>query len=127
MTEPALQQEAERVRTGAIWLIGISLTASTAVLSVIAWALVVAPPAARPAAPSPLRRVVFDVAGAGAAENAAGLQRLERTEWVDRQARVVRIPIERAIEAVVADPRLIGKAPPAGAPATGDRIGEVRR
>jgi hypothetical protein len=113
MTEPALQQEAERVRTRAIWLIGVSLTAITALLAAIAWALVAPRPAARPAAPSPLRREVFDVAGAGAAETAAGALRLERTEWVDRQARVVRIPIERAIDAVVADPRLIETPPPA--------------
>jgi hypothetical protein len=39
---------------------------------------------------------------------AAGEARLERYEWVDRRAGVVRIPIGRAIDAVVADPSLIG-------------------
>jgi hypothetical protein len=121
--ETATDQEPERVRSGAIWLVGGGVLAASLALIAIAWWLVVPPPApARAAAPSPLHRELFEQAGAAAAAYAAGLQRLERTEWIDRRARVVRIPIERAIDAVVADPALIDA--PAAA---GERVGELGR
>jgi hypothetical protein len=113
MIEPEIQQEAEQIRSRMIWLVGVGGVVITALLVALAWALVVPPPTYRAAAPSPLRREVFERAAAGAGAYAAGARQLERTEWVDREARIVRIPIDRAIEAVAADPRLIGAAPPA--------------
>jgi len=116
MIEPAVfhapqgPQEPEHVRTGVIWLVGLGVLVISAALVVIAWWLVVPPPAARHpvAGPSPLEHEVFDRATGGDDARAAGDRRLERTEWIDRRAGVVRIPIDRAIDAVVADPRLIG-------------------
>ena len=109
MTEPALHQEAEGVSARAIWLAAAGVVAIGAALVAIAWLLVAPPPAAeRPvAAASPLEHGLIDTAAGGEQIRAAGEQRLERYEWVDRGAGVVRIPIDRAIDAVVADPRLI--------------------
>jgi len=112
MIEPATPQEAEGIRPGAIWSVAASVIAFSALLVVIAWWLVVPPPAAaRAPEPSPLEHGLIDTATGGAEVRAAGEQRLGRTEWIDRRAGTVRIPIERAIDAVVADPRLIGAAP----------------
>ncbi|HEU4728600.1 MAG TPA: hypothetical protein VFT22_11935 [Kofleriaceae bacterium] len=145
MTEPELLQDPERASSRAIWLVALAATLATALLVAGAWWFVVPPPAAARAAtaPSALQHALFDRASATtpssiAAETAtpadragwapgttdaevaraAGARRLERTEWVDRAARVVRIPIDRAIDAVVADPSLIG-------PRTGAVVGEV--
>jgi hypothetical protein len=68
--------------------------------------------------PSPLERGPIETATAGEQIRAAGAERLERTEWVDRGAQIVRIPIDRAIDAVVADPRLIAAPAPGLAQAT---------
>jgi hypothetical protein len=112
--EPALQQEAEGIRPRAIWWVGIGIVAIGAALVLIAWWLV-APPASFDPAPRPsmLERGLIDRASGGADLHTAGAQALERTQWVDRKAGTVRIPIDRAIDAVVADPRLIGAHPAA--------------
>jgi hypothetical protein len=130
MINPGLRQEAERIHVAVIWLVGLGGVAVTVLLVAIAWWLVIPPPAAahplRQA--SPLEHGLFDRAAGGSDARAAGAQRLERYEWVDRQARVVRIPIDRAIDAVVADPGLIGPvAPAAPAPASAAIPGEVGR
>jgi hypothetical protein len=105
-------QEPERVRAGVIAGVAAGTVALTALAVVLAWLLVAPAPAARypVAAPSPLEHGLFDRATGGDDARRAGARRLERTEWIDRGARVVRIPIERAIDAVVADPSLIGGA-----------------
>ena len=128
MTEPALPQDPdpdpdaqapEGISTRAIGLVAAGLVAISAGLVAIAWLLVVPPPAARPAAaPSPLERGPIETAASGEQIRAAGAHRLERYEWVDRSAQIVRIPIDRAIDAVVADPRLIATPPPGLAQAT---------
>ena len=126
MTGPTLQQEAEGIRPRAIWWVGIGIVAVSAALVLIAWWLV-APPAAYDPAPRPstLERGLIDRASGGADLHTAGAQALERTQWVDRKAGTVRIPIDRAIDAVVADPRLIGAhaapAPAAASSSTGAR------
>ncbi len=113
MTEPALDQDPEGISARAIGRVAAGVIAISAGLIAIAWLLVVPPPAARPAAaPSPLERGPIETATTGEQIRAAGAQRLERTEWVDRSARIVRIPIDRAIDAAVADPRLIGTPSP---------------
>ena len=111
---PAIPQDPEGVRPGAIWSVAAGVVVLSAVLVAIAWWLVVPPPAgARAAQASPLEHGLIERASAGDEVRAAGEQRLDRTEWVDRRAGTVRIPIDRAIDAVVADPRLIGAASPA--------------
>jgi hypothetical protein len=110
MIEPAMSQESERLHPRALWIIGVATVVITAGLVAIAWWLVVPPSAAEPAAaaaPSPLERVLFDRARAGDDVRAAGERRLEGYDWIDRRAGTIRIPIDRAIDAVVADPRLI--------------------
>jgi hypothetical protein len=121
MIDPGLRQEAERIHAVVIWLVGLGGALASALLVAIAWWLVVPPPAAEhpPAQPSPLEHRLFDRAAGGNEARAAGAQRLERYEWVDRKTRVVRIPIDRAIDAVVADPSLIG----AGSPAIFQEVG----
>lgn len=128
MTEPVLHQDPEAqdpegISARAIWAVAAGLVAISAGLVAIAWLLVAPVPATRPAtAPSALERDPIENATGGEQIRAAGAQRLERTEWVDRSAQIVRIPIDRAIDAVVVDPRLIGipspgftAAPPAAA------------
>jgi len=111
---PAIPQDPESVRPGAIWSVAAGVVVLSAVLVAIAWWLVVpAPAGARAAQASPLEHGLIERASAGDEVRAAGEQRLDRTEWVDRRAGTVRIPIDRAIDAVVADPRLIGAAPSA--------------
>jgi hypothetical protein len=108
-SQPSIRQQAEGVRAGAIWAVAVGVIVVGAALVVIAWWLVVAPPDAAPApAASPLAHELFDRATEAAAVRAAGAARLERYEWVDRAAGVARIPIDRAIDAIVADPKLIG-------------------
>jgi hypothetical protein len=114
MSDPATQQEAEGIRAGAIWWVGAAVIVLSGVLVAIAWWLVVPPsPRDRAAQASPLEHGLIDRASGGAELRAAGEQQLERTQWVDRKTGVVRIPIDRAIDAVVADPRLIGARPSA--------------
>lgn len=126
MNEPAFQQQAERVRTGMLWLVAVALVLVSAGLIAIAWWLVIPQsPSLRPTAPSPLERVLFQRATTGDDIRAAGERELETYGWVDRRAGVVRVPIDRAIDAVVADPRLIGTgfASAGGAGSGGGEIG----
>lgn len=123
MIEPAIPQEPEGVRPGAIWSVAIGVIALGAVLVMIAWCLVVPSPTGAAAPTSPLEHGLIERATAGDEVRAAGEHRLGRTEWVDRRAGTVRIPIDRAIDAVVADPRLIGAAPSA---ISGANIGVAR-
>src|ERR1043165_2374091 len=119
MIEPTtLQQEGGGIRPRAIWWVGIGIIAISAALVLIAWWLVAPPASFEPAPrPSTLERGLIEHASGGPDLHAAGAQALERTQWIDRTAGTVRIPIERAIDAVVADPKLIGARPPA-APGT---------
>jgi hypothetical protein len=119
MTDRTVAQDAEDVRTRAVWQVGLAGLAVTALVVAIAWWRV-APPsvAARAPAASPLERGLFDRASGGADARIAGQHRLERYDWIDRRARIVRIPIDRAIEAVVADPGLIGATPAASGEAS---------
>ena len=116
MTDAGFHQAPEGISPRAIWVVAAGVVVLGAALVAIAWLLVVPPPAtARPvAAPSSLEHGLIDEAGGGAAIRAAGERALEQYQWVDRKARVVRIPIDRAIDAVVADPQLIA-APRTGA------------
>ena len=120
MTESGFHQAPEGISPGAIWLVAAGVVVLSAALVVIAWLLVVPPPAAvRPvAAPSPLEHGLIDQADGGAVLRATGERSLEQYQWVDRKARVVRIPIGRAIDAAIADPRLIGARTPGVAGAT---------
>ena len=113
MIEPTLHQEPEGIRPGAIWWVGIGVIVVSALLIVIAWWLVAPQSASERAVASPLKHDLIEQTTAGEEVRAAGEQRLERYEWVDRRAGVVRIPIDRAIDAVLADPRLIGASSPA--------------
>ncbi len=103
-------QEPDQVRTGMITRIAIGVVVITSALVAIAWWLVKAPPPARYelARPSPLDNALFERAEVGQDSRIAGEQRLQQYRWVDRDAHLVQIPIERAIDAVVAEPSLIG-------------------
>lgn len=108
MIEPAIPQEPEGIRTRAIWWVGIVVIMIGAVLVGIAWWLVVPPtPVEGTVQASPLEHGLIERASGGADLRAAGELELERAAWVDHKTGVVRIPIEAAIDAVVADPRLI--------------------
>ena len=106
----AFQQDPEGLPARIVWLVGLGVIAISAILVVIAWQLVAPPPP--PARPltvrSTLEHGLFDRANGGLEVRAAGALRLQHYQWVDREARVVHIPIDRAIDAVVADPSLIG-------------------
>lgn len=114
-----LEQQPDHVRTRAVSLVGVGVVVIIVALVAVAWVVVVPPSAAThpPEHGSPLEHELFDHATGGDDVRAAGAQRLERYEWVDRGARIVRIPIDRAIEAVVANPALIGARP---SPTTGE-------
>ena len=108
MTAPV--QDTEDVRSRIVWGVAAGTVVLSAIFIVIAWLLVKSPP--EPARPisnaSPLENALFDVANHGQNSIAAGMRELDRYDWVDREAGVVRIPIDRAIDAVVSDPSLIG-------------------
>ena len=108
-SEPVLSQQPEGLAARVIWLVATGVIAISAVLVTIAWYLVVPPLATeRPAATSStLEHGLFDAPAPGGVLRAAGERRLTRYEWVDRNAHVARIPIDQAIEAVIADPHLI--------------------
>ncbi|HEY0193705.1 MAG TPA: hypothetical protein VGC42_21460 [Kofleriaceae bacterium] len=101
-------QEPERVRTGVVWGLAAVVIAVSAALTILAWWLVVPASGARAPASSTLEHGLIDQATGGADAIAAGAHRLERYEWIDRRAGVAHIPIDRAIDAVVSDPALIG-------------------
>jgi hypothetical protein len=103
-------QEPDQIRTRAIVVVGIAVVAITLALVGVAWLFVVAPAAPRrmPSAPSVLEHGLFEHASGGAEANARGAQQLEVYAWIDRAHHLARIPIERAIDAVVVDPALIG-------------------
>jgi hypothetical protein len=128
MTEPTFRQQPEGLPQRPIWLVSLGTVVISAVLVAIAWLLVIPPTAAeRPLqTPSPLERQLFDRAARGRPLRDAGEDRIERYEWIDRAARVARIPIDRAIDAVVADPSLIGaRFPVIASKATGEVTGEA--
>lgn len=97
--------------------VGIGVVVVTTVLVWIAWLFVAAPPAtAHPAArPSMLEHALFERAPGGD-RRGSGPPTLEEYRWVDRENHLVQLPIDRAIDAVVADPDLLRqhRAPMAG-------------
>jgi hypothetical protein len=103
-------QDTESIRTRFVWGVAGATVVLSAIFIVIAWLLVgPGPEPRRPISnPSPLENALFDVANHGQNSLAAGRHELERYDWVDRPMGVVRIPIDQAIDAVVADPSLIG-------------------
>ncbi len=108
-SEPALEQEVDRIAPRAIVAVGVGTVAITLALVGVAWLFVARPaPAARPAAhASPLEHGLFDEATGGADARARGLQQLGSAAWIDRHTHRAHIPIDRAIDAVVADPSLL--------------------
>ncbi len=105
------EQEPDPLSTRAPVLVGLVAVALTAALVWVAWLCVT--PAPRPLRPpsqgSTLEHGLFETAHGGEALQEAGARRLDIYRWVDRPARVVQLPIDRAIDAVVADPELIGR------------------
>jgi hypothetical protein len=109
MTEPTLPRESEGLRARTIWLVAAATIAVALALTGVAWLLVVVPNGSPAASqPSSLRHTLFDTARDGDEARAAAAQALERYEWVDRSGAIVHIPIDQAIDAVVANPALIG-------------------
>ena len=111
MSEPTLPRDPEGLRARTIWLVAAATVAIALALTAIAWLLVVVPHGSPAASrPSSLRHDLIETARDGADARAAAGQSLERYDWVDRNSGIVHIPIDRAIEAVVANPSLIGGA-----------------
>lgn len=109
MTMPTLPRDPEGLRAHTIWLVAAGTVALALALTLVAWLLVVVPNGSPAASrPSSLRHDLFDTASDGADARARALQALEQSAWVDRDAGVIRMPIEQAIDAVAADPALIG-------------------
>ena len=109
MTEPTLPREPEGLRSRTIWLVAAATFAIALALTAIAWLLVVVPHGSPAASqPSSLRHDLIDTASDGADARAAAARALDRYDWIDRRAGIVHIPIDQAIDAVVADPALIG-------------------
>jgi len=109
MMLPTLPRDPEGLRARTIWLVAAGTVALALALTLVAWLLVVVPNGSPAASqPSSLRHGLFDTASDGADARARGLHALEQTEWVDREAGVIRMPIEQAMDAVTADPTLIG-------------------
>jgi hypothetical protein len=104
-----IERNSDPVSTRALGFVALASLVIITALAALAWLLVVPPatPHHASARTSPLEGSLFDDAYAGEASAAAGRRRLDKCEWVDRSAHVARIPVERAIDAVVADPSLI--------------------
>jgi hypothetical protein len=109
MSTPTLPREPEGLRTRTIWFIAGATVALVLAMTAVAWLLVKPPGDARAAtSTSSLQHDLFDTASGGTDARAAAARALERYQWIDRGAGIVRIPIERAIDAVSLDPALIG-------------------
>jgi hypothetical protein len=109
VSEPTLPRDPEGLRSRTIWLVAAATVAVAVALTGIAWLLVVVPNGSPAASqPSSLRHDLLETARDGADSRAAAMRTLDRTEWIDRNASIVHIPIDQAIDAVVADPALIG-------------------
>jgi len=88
-----VKQQPEQLPAGAIGLVGASLVAVIAIGVAVAWALVRPSPAYLTLPPTTLEQTLFDPH----ATNELGPPRLDKTA-----------ALEAAIDAVVADPSLIG-------------------
>ena len=111
MSEPTQPRDPEGLRSRTIWLVAAATVAIALVLTAVAWLLVVVPNGSPAASqPSSLRHDLLETARDGVDSHAAAMNGLEQTEWIDRNGGIVHLPIDRAIDAVVADPTLIGAA-----------------
>jgi hypothetical protein len=109
MSEPTQPRDPEGLRSRTIWIVAAATVAIALVLTAVAWLLVVVPNGSPAASqPSSLRHDLLETARDGADSRATATRTLEQTEWIDRKASIVHIPIDQAIDAVVADPTLIG-------------------
>jgi hypothetical protein len=109
MTEPTLPRDPEGLRSRTIWLVAAATVVIALALTGIAWLLVVVPNGSPAASqPSSLRHDLLNTASDGTDARAAASRALERYNWIDRPAGIAHIPIDQAIDAVVADPALIG-------------------
>jgi hypothetical protein len=105
-------REDDRTRTGLAGLTGLALVGVIAASVLVTWLLVKPAPAGRaPSAASPLEDTFFEVQRAGDHARGTGTARLESYAWLDRGAGIARIPIDQAIDAVLADPSLLARAP----------------
>jgi hypothetical protein len=95
-----MKQEPEDLRARVIGFVGIGFVVLTVALAGISWWLVQPTPAYVTLPPSTLEHDLFELRQPAPPGTAV--------EWVDRGAGTARIPIESAIDAVVADPSLIG-------------------
>lgn len=106
---PTAPRAPEALRTRTIWFVGMAIVLFILGATGVSWLFVrvptVSPAAARP---SSLEHGLIEQARGGARSREAGARSLERSDWIDRGAGTVRIPIDRAIAAAVADPSLIG-------------------
>ena len=95
-----MKQEPENLRARVVAYVGVGLIALTTALVGISWWLVRPTPSYVTLPPSTLEHGLFELRQPAPPGTAV--------EWVDRAAGTARIPIESAIDAVVADPSLIG-------------------
>jgi hypothetical protein len=103
-------RQPEQLRTRIVALVGLCVIGVVIALVGVAWLFVEPAVPARyaPSQPSVLESGLFDQASGGEDNRAAEAHRLELYQWVDQPAHIARIPIDRAIDAVVAEPSLIG-------------------
>ncbi len=103
-------QEPDQPRMRAIAIVALGVIAIATALVLVAWWFVTpAPlPTRPPAADTSLEHGLFDRATGGADAVTRGAARLQTYRWIDRAHHLAQIPIDRAIDAVVADPQLIG-------------------
>jgi hypothetical protein len=121
-----VRSEEDRISTGTIVAVGASalLLFTLAAGVTLSWLRV--KEGDRPPLPVPpelgrskiglVEQQLFEVAGRGDQDRTARLERLRTYGWVDRQAGIVRVPIDRAMELVVngeraATPPRTGKKP----------------
>jgi hypothetical protein len=107
------EQETDALPIRTIMLVGAAVVVATLALVCVAWLFVTPPPASLrlPVVGSVLEHGLYEQATAGEDANAAGAQRLAGYRWVDRDRHLAHIPIERAIDAVAADPSLLAPRP----------------
>jgi hypothetical protein len=119
--EPAVRAEEDRVSTPVIVWVGVGALVIFFLGSLAATGYLRMKQGERPAIPIPpevgqskigmVEQQPFDLAVRGERDRTARLRRLESYGWVDRPAGIARMPIEKAMELVVAGVR---PAPVAG-------------
>ncbi len=116
-----VRQEEDRIRTGSVVAVGVGALLVFLLASLVTLSWLRVKEGDRPPLPLPpdlgrskigmVEQQLFDLPSRGEQDRSARRRRLEEYGWVDRDAGVVHVPIERAMRLVAAGVRAPASAP----------------